>query len=186
VAAAGIHPTIAGVAVGLLTPVRAERESVSPAEGLIAALHPWVAFAILPLFAIANAGVHLSGGAMTATGWRIVTGVALGLVVGKPLGILAACWLTLKAGVATLPRGLGARQLVVLGMVAGVGFTMALFVAQLAFRDPARLDAAKLGILAASAVAAVVGLVGGRILLPAAVPADAAATADEAERSTEL
>jgi NhaA family Na+:H+ antiporter len=186
VAAAGIHPTIAGVAVGLLTPVRAERESVSPAEGLIAALHPWVAFAILPLFAIANAGVHLSGGAMTETGWRIVTGVALGLVVGKPLGILAACWLTLKAGVATLPRGLGARQLVVLGMVAGVGFTMALFVAQLAFRDPARLDAAKLGILAASAVAAVVGLVGGRILLPAAVPADAAATADEAERSTEL
>jgi Na+:H+ antiporter, NhaA family len=224
--AAGIHPTIAGVAVGLVTPVRAwlgpdgfvadvqkelehlgqvspsslsshefaetlrhvdgaRREAMSPAESLIEMLHPWVAFGIMPVFALANAGVSLSGGSLDGTSWNVVTGVAVGLVVGKPMGVLLASWLTLRLRLGTLPAGIGVRHLVVLGIVAGVGFTMALFIAQLAFSDAAFLRAAKLGVLAASGGAAVLGLTLGRLLLTSTPTARAAETADEAECSTE-
>lgn len=222
---AGVHPTIAGVVVGLVTPVRAwlgpdgflvgvkrelehlsraqptsltshelaetlrnvdvaRREAMSPAESLIEALHPWVAFGIMPVFALANAGVTISGEALGGSTALVAAAVAVGLVVGKPVGILIACWVTLRLGVGTLPRGLGLRHLVVLGVVAGVGFTMALFIAQLAFAQPAPLAAAKLGVLAASGAAAVLGLVLGRLLLPDAAAPGAAQTADEAEGST--
>lgn len=224
--AAGIHPTITGVIVGLVTPVRAwlgpdgfmagvrhelehlaqvtpgalsshefaetlrhvdiaRREAMSPAESLIETLHPWVAFGIMPVFALANAGVAVSGGALNAAAWRVVTAVAVGLIVGKPVGIVLASWLTLRLRIGTLPAGMTLRHLVVLGVVAGVGFTMALFVAQLAFTDPSLLAAAKLGVLAASGGAAVLGLVVGRLLLAPVVAAQAAQTADEAEGSTE-
>jgi NhaA family Na+:H+ antiporter len=224
--AAGIHPTIAGVIVGLVTPVRAwlgpdgfmagvrhelehlaqvtpgalsshelaetlrhvdvaRREAMSPAESLIETLHPWVAFGIMPVFALANAGVAISGGALDAASWSVATAVAVGLIVGKPVGILLASWLTLRLRIGTLPAGMTLRHIVVLGVVAGVGFTMALFIAQLAFADPSLLAAAKLGVLAASAGAAVLGLVLGRLLLAPVVSAQAAQTADEAESSTE-
>ncbi len=222
--AAGIHPTIAGVVVGLLTPVRAwlgpdgfvagvrrdidqleatgagtlsphdlagtlrhvdaaRREALSPAESLIQTLHPWVAFGIMPVFALANAGVELSAGAHGPEGQVVATGVALGLVVGKPLGVLLACAVTVRLGLARLPTGVTARHLVVVGTVAGVGFTMALFIAQLAFESPALLAAAKVGILAASAVAGILALGLGIALLPKTHAPGAAATADEAEAS---
>ncbi len=224
--AAGIHPTIAGVIVGLVTPVRAwlgpdgfmagvrhelehlaqvtpgalsshefaetlrhvdvaRREAMSPAESLIETLHPWVAFGIMPVFALANAGVAVSGGALDAASWSVVAAVTVGLVVGKPVGILLASWLTLRLRIGTLPAGMTLRHLVVLGVVGGVGFTMALFIAQLAFTGPSLLAAAKLGVLAASGGAAVLGLVLGRLLLAPVVVASAAQTADEAESSTE-
>lgn len=224
--AAGIHPTIAGVIVGLVTPVRAwlgtdgfvvgvrreldrlaassttalsshelagtlrqvdaaRREAMSPAESLIEALHPWVAFVIMPLFALANAGVTVTTSGLDQGSVRVVLAVTVGLVLGKPLGILLASFVTLKLGLGALPKGLTARHLVVLGVVAGVGFTMALFIAQLAFTDARLLAAAKLGVLAASAVAAVLGLVLGRLLLEPVVTPGQAATADEAESSTE-
>ncbi len=222
---AGIHPTIAGVLVGLLTPVRAwlgpdgfmagvrkelehlsvlsagelsshelsqtlrhvdvaRREALSPAESLIEALHPWVAFGIMPTFALANAGVALGSFQLDASAWRVVIGVGLGLVVGKPVGVLLASWLSTRMGLASLPSGIRVPHLVVLGAVAGVGFTMALFIAQLAFLDPQLLAAAKLGVLAASGVAAAAGLTLGRVLLRSLETAGAAATADEAESST--
>jgi len=224
--AAGIHPTIAGVIVGLVTPVRAwlgpdgflmgvrkeldhlslgdpgalsshelaetlrhvdvaRREAMSPAESLIETLHPWVAFGIMPVFALANAGVSVSGGSLDATSWSVVVAVVVGLVVGKPAGVLLACWLTLRLRLGTLPAGMTYRHLVVLGVVAGVGLTMALFIAQLAFTDPSLLGAAKLGVLAASGVAAVLGLGLGRLLLAPAKVTGVAQTADEAESSTE-
>jgi NhaA family Na+:H+ antiporter len=224
---AGIHPTIAGVIVGLLTPVRAwlgpsgfiqgiqqelaqldrvptasipshtfdatldhvnlaRREAISPADSLIRTLHPWVAFGIMPIFALANSGVTISGDAIEPAAWRVIAGVALGLIVGKPLGVLLACTLVLRSRIATLPRGITTQHLVVLGVVAGVGFTMALFIAQLAFVDAKLLEAAKLGILAASGGAAVISLVLGRLLLPSVAAPGAAQTADEAECSTEL
>ena len=213
---AGIHPTIAGVIVGVMTPVRAwlgqegfvahvrselehlskvgpelsshqlaealrhvddsRREAMSPAESLIATLHPWVAFGIMPVFALANAGVSLSGAPLDAESFRVMGAVALGLIVGKPLGIL----------VATLPVGLTMRHLVVLGVVAGVGFTMALFIAALAFSDAGQLAAAKLGVMVASGVAAVLALVLGRVLLKPTETIGAAVSADEAESSTEM
>jgi NhaA family Na+:H+ antiporter len=113
-------------------------------------------------------------------------GVALGLVLGKPVGVLAACALVLRLRIASLPLGLGRSHLVVLGAVAGVGFTMALFIAQLAFVQPRFLAAAKLGILSASGVAAVLALIVGRVALPAQSTSGSALTADEAEKSTAL
>ncbi len=224
---AGIHPTIAGVIVGLATPVRAwlgtegfitgtqkelehlahaapetltshhlaealrrvgaaRREAMSPSESLIAALHPWVAFGIMPVFALANAGVSISSGPLDGASWTVVTAVAVGLMVGKPVGVLAACWLTLRLKLGTLPQGLGMRELLVLGVVAGIGFTMALFIAQLAFTDTGLLAAAKLGVLAASAGTAILALVLGRALLTDSARPGAATTVDEAERSTAL
>ncbi len=117
----------------------------------------------MPLFALANAGVSISGGALDATSWNVVAAVAVGLVVGKPLGVLLASWLTLRLGIATLPAGVTLRHLVVVGVVAGVGFTMSLFIAQLAFAEARLLAAAKLGVLAASGGAALLGLVLGRV-----------------------
>jgi Na+:H+ antiporter, NhaA family len=167
--AAGVHPTIAGVLVGLVTPLNvAPREVESPSESLSRALKPWVAFGIMPVFALANAGVTLSGDALDASSARVALGVAAGLVVGKPTGILLATWLALKLGLGQLPPGLTARHLLVLGLVAGVGFTMAIFIAQLAFTDTSLLAGAKLGVLAASGVAAVLALATGRALLSAA------------------
>jgi NhaA family Na+:H+ antiporter len=163
---ANIHPTIAGVIVGLLTPVtKAADELAAPADSLIHALHPVVAFAIMPIFALANAGVSLASGARTAAGDNVVLAVVVGLCVGKPIGVVSACWLTLRLGLAKLPRGIGFRHVVLLGLVAGVGFTMALFIAKLAFADESLLEAAKLGVLLASATAAVLSLVLGRFLL---------------------
>lgn len=227
IAAAGIHPTIAGVIVGLVTPVHAwlgqagflagvrrelevlaarapganapeelaatlkhvdaaRREALSPAESLIETLHPWVAFFIMPVFALANAGVTITSDGLDATSWQVVTAVTAGLVVGKPLGVLALSWLVLRLKLATLPTGLTVRHLVVLGVVAGVGFTMSLFIAQLAFTDLRLLAAAKLGVLAASVLAAVLALGLGRLLLTPAAIEGAAVTADEAESSTVL
>ncbi|MBL8933019.1 MAG: Na+/H+ antiporter NhaA [Archangium sp.] len=225
VAMAGVHPTIAGVIIGLITPVQAwlgpagflddmrkeldhlersrpealsahelaqalrhvevaRREAMAPAESLIELLHPWVAFGIMPLFALANAGVVLTGVSFDESSWRVLGGAALGLVVGKPIGVLVACAVTLRLGLAALPTGLSKRHLVVLGAVAGVGFTMSLFIAQLAFADPLLLGPAKLGILCASAVASVLALLLGRGLLPRASVVTGAVTADEAESST--
>ena len=222
---AGIHPTIAGVLVGLLTPVRAwlgpqgfleharreveeladsgpdpgaerlhgalhelafaSREAVSPAESLIELLHPWVAYGIMPLFALANAGVSLSLEGLDGAAASVAQGVGLGLLLGKPLGVLAACWASLRLRVATLPLGVGWRDLCVLGVVAGVGFTMSLFVAQLAFVDASHLAAAKLGVLSGSGLATVLGLALGYALLAPSTSRQCAATADEAESSTE-
>jgi NhaA family Na+:H+ antiporter len=225
--AAGIHPTIAGVIVGLMTPVRAwlgadgfvvgvrkelkhlenaspsslsahalagslhhvdmaRREAMSPAASLIESLHPWVEFVIMPVFALANAGVALKGPALGPASWLVASAVAGGLVVGKPAGVLIACGLALKTGIARLPTGVTLRHLVVLGTVAGVGFTMALFIAQLAFAGVQLLAAAKLGVILASATAAVLALVLGRILLKDSAVTGSAQTADEAEGSTNL
>jgi NhaA family Na+:H+ antiporter len=175
--AAGVHPTIAGVALGLVTPVTApaaasEDEGAAPAtspgEELTHALHPWVAFGIMPLFALANAGVVFGGFTPDRASLGVAGGVLLGLVVGKPLGVTLATALVLRLGLGKLPAGLTRRHVVLAGIVAGVGFTMALFVAELAFADGALLDAAKLGVLVASAAAGVLTLVVGRLALPRA------------------
>ena len=205
---AGIHPTIAGVILGLLTPAVswfgqagflaetdraldslrskaasledprkflpelkriniARREAVPPVTRIEAALHPWVAFGIMPLFALANAGVALGGLSdelSAATG--IALGVGLGLVVGKPLGIVAFSWLAVRLGLASLPRGSSWAGVLVVGCVAGIGFTMALFISALAFSDASMLAVAKITVLIASAIAGSIGLVVGYRFLP--------------------
>lgn len=184
--ASGVHPTIAGVALGLITPVTTWREELSPTESLIEGLHPWVAFGIMPMFALANAGVTIGGVSLEGAPLHVILGCAVGLIAGKPIGVLVASVLALRLNVATLPAGVGGRQLLVLGLVAGIGFTMSLFIAQLAFKDASLLAAAKLGVLAASGVAACAGLACGRAVLPATQVPGAASSADEAEASTAL
>lgn len=184
----GIHATIAGVAFGLLAPARPiapadlarqwsldlsdepsadelralaviANESVSPAERVEHLLHPLTSFVIVPVFALANAGVELRADAFDADGAAAVgLGIGVGLVVGKLAGILFASWLAVRTGVATLADDATWSAMAGVAAIAGIGFTVSLFITGLAFDDPALADAAKLAILAASVVAALVGV----------------------------
>ena len=220
---AGIHPTLAGVIVGFMTPVRAwygaeefldrteagvrslrsngvpddrtllpeldtlqvaNREAVSPVERLLHSLHGWVAFGIMPLFAFANAGVPLAQISFVGDAKSVFWGVTLGLTIGKPIGIFALSWLTARLRLSALPSGVGWPQVSVVGIVGGIGFTMALFIAQLAFSSAALLETAKLGILCGSGLAGICSLaIGYRILKPSDT-SGGAKTAAEAEAST--
>lgn len=168
----------------------ARRETVSPLGTLEATLHPWVAFGIMPLFALANAGVNLSSGSAVDGDTIVMIGVAAGLVFGKPIGVLLGCLAAIKLGLGVLPRRVTLPGLLLVGLVAGIGFTMAIFVANLAFpaESPSAhyLAAAKIGVLCGSGIAAIAALLAGRLLLRAPT-ADAPkdVTPDEAERSTE-
>jgi NhaA family Na+:H+ antiporter len=192
----GVHATIAGVVLGLLTPAvpfqrpdavsreahrvadetldhpdppdadaaqwlllaSLSRETVSSLARLEALLHPWTSFVVVPLFALANAGVSLSGGTLReAVTSPISLGVILGLVVGKTVGITGASWIAARTGVGALPAGVSWSQLAGAAIVAGIGFTVSLLVAGLAFGEGPRLDVAKAGILAASTLAGAVG-----------------------------
>jgi len=184
----GVHATIAGVGLGLLTPARPLigarrgeaiqdilagdtvdpvgfrdmnfklREQVPVTGRLIALFSPWTSFLVIPLFALANAGVKLNGESLSgAMSSRVAWGVILGLVVGKPLGIWSFCMIGKRFGLVSLPPGLKSMHLAGVGAVAGIGFTMALFISGLAFEDAANSEAAVMGILAASVVAAIVG-----------------------------
>lgn len=226
----GVHPTLAGVALGLLTPVKpwfgahgflerareafeyveshlsetledeknllgpldriaeARKEAVSPVVRLEAKLHPWVAFGIMPLFALANAGVSLQGFSLGAPGTlKLLLGISVGLIVGKPLGIMIASFVCVRLGLAKLPKAVSWKGILLVGMVAGIGFTMSIFVASLAFSSPAQLAVAKLAVLIGSALSALLGLAYGRIIFQSnEIAPGAAATAAEAEKSTDI
>ena len=182
---AGVHATIAGVILGLLAPTRAAvpphlvdeavlvdvstltaaaetvrmaRGSVSVVEWLEHRLHPWTSYLIVPLFAFANAGITLDRASLSAAlSSRITFGVVLGLVVGKTVGIIAASWLAVRSRLATMPDGLRWGDLVGVAALAGMGFTVSLFVSGLAYADPHLQAEAKLGTLAATLLAALVG-----------------------------
>ena len=122
----------------------------------------------MPLFAFANAGVTIGEVRLDEPGAsNVALGLTLGLLFGKPIGIVLASLVSVRSGICALPRGVGARGLLVVGAVGGIGFTMALFVAQLAFPNPELLAVAKLAVLVGSTLSAVVGLALGRLLLPA-------------------
>ncbi len=155
----GVHATIAGVALGMSLPCdRAAGAGPSPLERLEHALEPWIAFVVLPLFALTNAGVALPwrhlGGALLHP---VTMGVFVGLVVGKVLGVFGSTVAATRAGWGTRPSGASTRQLFGAAALAGIGFTMSIFVATLAFGDGELLDAAKIGVIAASLVSALIG-----------------------------
>jgi NhaA family Na+:H+ antiporter len=175
VAMSGVHPTIAGVILAMCVP-GARRASVDGAGDFLAAethpdrggdsplrrlehlLNPWVNFAILPIFALANAGLSFGGLGMAALASPAAMGTALGLLIGKPVGVIGATLLAVRMGVGELPDGMAGRTLSGLGMLAGIGFTMSLFIAQLAFGfHSAMLEEAKLAILAGSSLSALAG-----------------------------
>jgi NhaA family Na+:H+ antiporter len=153
-------------------------------ERLQHALHGWVAFGIMPLFALANAGVALGSVRLDGDGRGAFLGVLLGLVLGKPIGVVGFAWLAVRIRVAALPAGVRWPGVLVVGLVAGIGFTMALFIASLAFPAGALVEVSKLGILAASVVAGVIAMIAGRLLLPSISPPGAARSLSEAEGST--
>ncbi len=121
------------------------------------ALAPWIKHAIMPIFALANAGVYLGGGAFKELVSPISLGILCGLVLGKPIGIVSFAWLAVRTRLATLPTGVNWRQILGIGMIAGIGFTMSLFIASLAFASNSEIETSKIGILAASIVAGVGG-----------------------------
>ncbi|MDR0183678.1 Na+/H+ antiporter NhaA [Lysobacter arvi] len=159
----GVHATLAGVVTGLMIPHgRHANEALdshphSPLEQLEHALHPWVAYAILPMFAFANAGRVLDGMRLEHLLAPLPMGVVLGLVIGKPVGIVGAAMLMRALGWARFPEGMGLRAMVGLGLMCGIGFTMSLFIASLAYHDTEAYGSAVLGVLLASVLSAVVG-----------------------------
>lgn len=164
----GVHATIAGVALAFLTPVRPVRDHADRTDGLDGSplarleelLHPWASFVIVPIFALANAGVELTTD-LPDDGVRVLVGIVVGLVVGKFTGVLIACWLAVRSRFASLPRGIGWRHIAGAGALAGIGFTMSLFVTELAFvhseAGAAFANTARQAILLASVLAAALG-----------------------------
>lgn len=153
----GVHATIAGVALGLLTPAGevGGRDVLATLEHR---LHPWSAFVVVPLFALANTGVSFGGGLLDeAVGTALPWAIALGLVVGKIVGISAAVWLAVRVGLGKLPQGVDALHVSAVAAVAGIGFTVSLFIADLAYDDPALTETAKVGIFAGSLLAGAIG-----------------------------
>ena len=144
----------------------------APLQKLEHTLHPWVQFGIMPIFALANAGVAVSLGALTGTASPVVLGIVLGLVLGKPIGVLGMSWLAVRVGLVTLPPHVTWRHMIGVSVLAGIGFTMSLFIASLAFADADVLATAKVAILVASLLAGTAGLLLLR-RLPQPAPADA-------------
>jgi NhaA family Na+:H+ antiporter len=167
----GVHATLAGVATGLMIPHVDPRNGIpdevehSPLEHLEHALHPWVAYAILPLFAFANAGLALGGLSMDALRQALPLGIFAGLVLGKPVGIVGAALVMRALGV-RFPQGMDLRAMLGLGVLCGIGFTMSLFIASLAYQDALRYDEAVLGVLGASLASALLGYAWLRAVLP--------------------
>jgi NhaA family Na+:H+ antiporter len=197
---AGVHPTLAGVVLGLMTPARpipmrehplevvsrvlkqlrssdavetqdshrlerplrelrvAHREILPPVSRVQMAMHPWVAYVVMPIFALANAGVSLTGIDHSAAAQFVMLGTAIALVAGKPLGIVGATFIAVRFGWCRLAPGVSWADVWLVGLLAGIGFTMSIFIAMLAFSDEGLLRAAKLGVLLASLIAAILGL----------------------------
>lgn len=155
----GIHASIVGAAVGLIAPVALRPKGMSISKRLEDFFLPISTFAVLPLFAFANAGVILSTQAFdNSTSASVIAGIILGLTVGKMAGITAAAWLMVRLGKASLPDGTNWRHIIGVGFIAGIGFTVSIFITELAFRDNLQLiESAKIGIFIASILSAVLG-----------------------------
>lgn len=155
----GVHATLAGVTLAFCIPLRTKNAEPSPLLTLEHALHPWVAYGILPLFAFANAGLSLSGVTMESFTHHVPMGIAVGLLLGKTLGVFGLTWLAVKIGIAALPQGANWGQVLGVAILCGIGFTMSLFVGSLAFvpgaSEYAGMD--RMGILTGSILAALIG-----------------------------
>ena len=154
----GIHATLAGVLTALAIPIQGKNKGdQSPLHSLEHALHPWVAFAVLPLFAFANAGVSLAAIQLSDLTATVPLGIALGLFFGNQLAIFALCYTAVKFKIAKLPQNVRWIQIYGVGCLAGIGFTMSLFIGTLAFSDPELVNQVRLGVLMGSFASAILG-----------------------------
>jgi len=177
VLASGVHPTIAGVLAALTIPL-GKNEPVSPLKRMEHAIHPWVMFAVVPIFGFVSAGVALDGGLGELAG-PLPLAILAGLFLGKQLGIFGAIWLAVRTGLAPQPEGTSWKQLYGAAILCGIGFTMSLFIGALAFPgEAARIDEAKLGTLAGSLLSALAGYAMLRLAPPVICSAE---DVDEAE-----
>lgn len=162
----GVHATLAGVALAAAIPIKPDQHGHSPLHRMEHGLHPWVAFGVLPIFGFANAGVSFAGMGWDAFLHPITVGTALGLVLGKQIGVFGALWLAARFGLAELPIGTTWRQIYGLALLCGIGFTMSLFIGGLAWPTSEYDAPLRLGVLAGSIVSALVGFVVLRVVLP--------------------
>ncbi|MBX7496297.1 Na+/H+ antiporter NhaA [Qipengyuania sp. 6B39] len=165
----GVHATLAGVAAAMTVPLDPDSDH-GPLETMEHALHPWVAFLVIPIFGFANAGVTLFGLSPAALLEPLPLGIALGLLVGKQLGIFGFAWAAVKLRIASLPEEVSWRQVHGMSLLAAIGFTMSLFIGNLAFAAPEQIDAVKIGVLTGSTIAALAGY----FLLNRVLPREAA------------
>jgi NhaA family Na+:H+ antiporter len=157
----GVHATVAGVLAALTVPIALDQRHDSPLLRLEHALTPWSGFFIVPLFGLVNAGVRIDAGLLGAD-LTLPLAIGAGLVLGKPIGVFGAIWLAESLGIARRPDGVSWLQALGAGHLAGIGFTMSMFISSLAFApDPMRENAIRMGILAGSIVS---GLIGGALL----------------------
>jgi NhaA family Na+:H+ antiporter len=154
----GIHATLAGVAQGAIIPLHDKAREPLLLEHLEHALKPWVAFLIVPIFAFANAGVPMGGIGMDKLTVPLTTGIVVGLFVGKQTGIFTATWLTVRLRLSPKPAGASWVQIYGVATLAGIGFTMSLFIVSLSFTDPALQDQIRLGVIVGSLLSAVFGV----------------------------
>ncbi len=154
----GVHATLAGVLIALTIPLRVPEGAKSPLKSAEHGLHPWVALLVLPLFAFANAGVSLQGLSPAALLAPLPLGIALGLFVGKQVGVFTFAWLGVKTGLCRLPDGVNWQQVYGIACLTGVGFTMSLFIGTLAFDNAAQLNEVRMGVLLGSLMSAVTGV----------------------------
>ncbi|GAM63106.1 Na+/H+ antiporter nhaA type [Vibrio ishigakensis] len=168
----GVHATLAGVVIGFAIPLKGKPGEHSPLKHLEHALHPYSSFLILPIFAFANAGVSLEGISLSTLGTALPMGIALGLLLGKPLGIFTFSYVAVKTGVAKMPEGINFKHIFAVSILCGIGFTMSMFIASLAFTGAAAdLNThARLGILMGSSIAAILGYAMLRFSLPKKQP----------------
>lgn len=155
----GVHATLAGVVLGFAIPLEGGKDGKSPLKVLEHAIHPYAAFLILPIFAFANAGVSLEGVSLESLTNMLPLGIALGLLVGKPLGIFTFSWVSVKLGIARLPENVNFKQIFAVSLLCGIGFTMSIFISSLAFVgvDDSYITFSRLGILIGSTISALAG-----------------------------
>jgi NhaA family Na+:H+ antiporter len=155
----GVHATLAGVLLAFFIPIRVrDAEGRVPLHHLEHALHPWVAFAIVPIFGFANAGVSFAGMTLDSLFEPVTFGIAAGLFVGKQIGILGAILIAVLLGISAKPSGASWLHLYAMSVVCGIGFTMSLFIGTLAFEDPGFAAPVRLGVLAGSLASTILGL----------------------------
>ena len=165
----GVHATLAGVLIALTIPLKSKNEDEALLYKMEHGLHPWVAFLILPIFAVANAGVNFTGIGIDDLLQPLTLGIAVGLFLGKQIGVFLATWIGVKSGIARLPEHVTWRHVYGVACLTGVGFTMSLFIGSLAFGDADEMNAVRLGVVLGSVLSGLFGYV----LLKSAAPKSA-------------
>ncbi len=155
----GVHATLAGAAIGLAMPLTGHSNGAPLLERVEHALKPWVGFLIVPLFALANAGVPLAGFSIASLAEPLPLGIILGLLIGKAAGVFGASWLAIWSGIGRMPKGADHLTLFATAALAGIGFTMSLFIGSLAFQDQHQINFVRLGVLIGSILSAIVAVV---------------------------